>query len=74
MKWQWLLAFIPLTLSLAVAVLLASDRLANPTLRLRADLGTLVVLIGLSLSAALAALLGCFAAGLLVTFILTQAA
>ena len=57
MKWQWLLAVIPLILSLAVAALLASDRLANPTLRLRADLGTLVVLIGLSLSAALAALL-----------------
>ena len=57
MKWQWVLAFIPLTLGLAVAVLLASDQLANPTLRLRADLGTLVVLTGLSLSAALAALL-----------------
>jgi hypothetical protein len=56
MKWQWTLAFIPLALSLAVAALLESGRLANPILHLRADLSALVVLIGLSLSAALAAL------------------
>ena len=57
MKGKWLIAFIPLGLGLIVAALLESGRLANPVLRLRADLGTLAVLIGLALSAAMAALL-----------------
>jgi two-component system OmpR family sensor kinase len=58
MKWQWLFAVVPLVLSLAVAVLLESDRLANPILHLRTDLSTLTVLMGLSLSVALAVLFG----------------
>lgn len=54
---QWLLPLIPFGLSLAVAVLLGSDRLDNPILYLRADLGTLTVLVGLALSTLAASLL-----------------
>jgi two-component system OmpR family sensor kinase len=57
MKWRWVLAFAPFSLGLIVAALLGSGRLENPILRLRADLGTLAVLIGLALSAVLATLL-----------------
>jgi two-component system OmpR family sensor kinase len=57
MKWKWVLPLIPFGLGLIVAALLGSGRLENPILRLRADLGTLTVLIGLVLSAAVAALL-----------------
>jgi two-component system OmpR family sensor kinase len=57
MKWKWVIAFIPLGLGLIASALLGSGRLENPILRLRADLGTLAVLIGLALSAAVAALL-----------------
>jgi two-component system OmpR family sensor kinase len=57
MKWKWLLAVIPLGLGLIIAALLWSGGVENPVLRLRADVGTLAVLVGLALSAALAALL-----------------
>jgi two-component system OmpR family sensor kinase len=57
MKWKWGFSLVPLGLGLVVAVLLGSGRLENPILRLRVDLGTLAVLIGLGLSAAVAALL-----------------
>ena len=57
MKWKWLIAAIPVGLGLIVAVLLWSGRVENLTLRLRVDLGTLVALVGLVLSAVMAALL-----------------
>jgi two-component system OmpR family sensor kinase len=57
MKWKWLLVFLPIGLGVIAAALLGSGRLANPILRLRADLGTLAVVIGLGLSATVAGLL-----------------
>jgi two-component system OmpR family sensor kinase len=57
MKWKWLIAVIPLGLGLIVASLLWSGRVENPTLLLRADLGTLAALMGLALSAVGSALL-----------------
>ncbi len=57
MKWKWLLACIPASLSLIVAALLWSGRAQNPILRLRVDLGIVAVLIGLALSAVVIALL-----------------
>jgi two-component system OmpR family sensor kinase len=50
MRWEWLIAPLPAAMGLAVAVLAASERLPNPILFLRGDLGTLAVLIGLLLS------------------------
>jgi two-component system OmpR family sensor kinase len=55
-KWKWIAILFPIGLSLAAAALLEGGRLENPTLRLRADLGTLAALIGLGLSASLVAL------------------
>ena len=49
MRWEWLVAPLPAALGLAVAVLTASERLANPIIYLRGDLGTLAVLAGLLL-------------------------
>jgi two-component system OmpR family sensor kinase len=57
MKWKWGLVFIPFGLGLIVAALLGSGRVENPIFRVRADLGTLAVLMGLGLSAVVAALL-----------------
>lgn len=57
MTWRWLLPLIPFGLSLAIATLLGSGRLDNPILYLRADLGTLTMLVGLALSTLAASLL-----------------
>lgn len=57
MKWKWVFSVVPFGLGLLVAALLGSGRVENPILRVRADLGTLVVLMGLVLSAVMAALL-----------------
>jgi two-component system OmpR family sensor kinase len=50
MRWEWLIAPLPAAMGLAVAVLAASERLPNPILFLRGDLGTLAALAGLLLS------------------------
>jgi two-component system OmpR family sensor kinase len=57
MRWKWGLAFLPFGLGLIVAALLGSGRVENPIFRVRADLGTLAVLIGLGLAAVVAAFL-----------------
>jgi signal transduction histidine kinase len=48
--WPWLAALVPGILALALALLLQSGRRPNPLLSLQADLGTLLLLIGLLLS------------------------
>jgi two-component system OmpR family sensor kinase len=57
MRWEWLVAPLPAALGLAVAVLTASEQLANPIIYLRGDLGTLAVLAGLLLSAVMSSYL-----------------
>lgn len=56
MKWKWVFTFVPFGLGLMVAALLGNGRLQNPIFRVRADLATLAVLMGLALSAMVAAL------------------
>jgi two-component system OmpR family sensor kinase len=48
----WLVALIPAIVGVGLALLLQSGRLPNPVLNLRADLGTLLLLISLLLSGA----------------------
>ena len=56
--WPWLAALAPSILGLALALFLQSGRLPNPVLYLEADLGTILLLIGLLLSGGV----GCLAA------------
>ena len=55
MKARWLLVLLPAAVGLAVLALTGTDRLANPIFYLRADLGMLLLLIGLLLSVGIAA-------------------
>jgi signal transduction histidine kinase len=48
--WSWLAALVPAALGLASTLLLQSGRIPNPLLYLQADLGTLLLLVGLLLS------------------------
>lgn len=50
MIWRWLIVPIPLGLALLIAFFLARNQELNPILYMRADLGTLIVFAGLSLS------------------------
>jgi len=48
--WSWLAALVPFVLGLGLALLLQSGSLPNPVLYLEADLGTILLLVGLLLS------------------------
>lgn len=50
MKWRWLLALLPAGTGIVVAVLAATDRINNPILYMRVDLGTFTILVGTGLS------------------------
>ena len=50
--WFWLAALAPAVLGLSLALLLQSGRLPNPLLDLQADLGTILLLVGLLFSGA----------------------
>jgi signal transduction histidine kinase len=59
-KWRWIIPVVPAGLSLAAAVLFATGRLENPIVRLRVDVGTLVLVFGLTFAALLASVLALF--------------
>lgn len=50
MRWSWLLALLPAVAGAVVAGLAATERLPNPILFVRADLGTAAMLLGVALS------------------------
>lgn len=54
MKWKWFLALLPAGVGLGVDILLNIGAMRNPVLYLRADAGTLTLLVGLAASIALA--------------------
>ncbi len=54
-RWLWLTAVIPASLGISAAVFFASGTVANPIIRARIDLGTLLLFAGFALSALMAA-------------------
>jgi two-component system OmpR family sensor kinase len=56
--WFWLAALAPAVLGLSLALLMQSDRLPNPLLNLQADLGTILLLVGLLFSGVAAGMVG----------------
>lgn len=58
MRWSWVLALLPAVAGAAVAGLATTERLPNPILFVRADLGTAAVLVGVVLSIPLLAGVG----------------